>query len=153
MKKRAIEKKGEMRRLKETGEKMWSPSLGVAKVETKREFWERGINCKEKGCQLYILVNTNTQFNTNQRQISTRESNSKELKAPNVTRSRMLGEGDGKLAPMDIWERGSKFGEWEYVYQLFSISKPYFACDLTLMNAYFDKMFHPNFHPVWYGSR
>jgi hypothetical protein len=45
----------------------------------------------------------------------------------------MLGEGNGKLTPTDIWERGSKFGEPEYVYPLLSISKPYFACDLSLM--------------------
>jgi hypothetical protein len=45
----------------------------------------------------------------------------------------MLGEGNERFAPTNIWERGSKFGEKEYVYPLLLISKPYFACDLSLM--------------------
>lgn len=41
----------------------------------------------------------------------------------------MLNEGDKKHVPTNIWERGDGFGEREYVYQLSSISKPYFACN------------------------
>jgi len=46
-----------------------------------------------------------------------------ESKAHNVTRKQMqeLGETDKKLAPIDIWNGSSRFGEGEIVYQLLSI--------------------------------
>jgi hypothetical protein len=62
-----------MRGLKETKERKWSPSPRVVKVETERKFWERAVDCREGGCQSYILVNIHTQFYTNPRRTSTRE--------------------------------------------------------------------------------
>jgi hypothetical protein len=44
-----------------------------------------------------------------------------------------FGKGATNLVKKNIWERGNKFGEKEYVYPLLLISKPYFACDLSLM--------------------
>jgi hypothetical protein len=117
--------------LKETRKGMWSPLPIVTKASTKREFWERGINHKKKGHQSYILANTNTKLNTNQKQTTTREQIQRSL--ANVTGSQMLNEGDKKHVPTNIWERGEGFGEREYVYPLSSISKPYFACDLNHM--------------------
>jgi hypothetical protein len=42
-----------------------------------------------------------------------------------MTRSQMLGDGSEEPAPIYIWERGDGFGEWEYLYPLPLIYKPY----------------------------
>jgi hypothetical protein len=101
---------------------------------------------------LYKLANANTKLNTNQRQTiigkHQAQRNLEKFRTPNMTRSRMLGEGNEKPTPIDIWERGNGFGEWEYLYPLPSIFKPYFACNLSPMITSLRKCLIPTF--IWF---
>ncbi len=50
---------------------------------------------------------TNLQTQTRDKQ----QLESIKLKAPNMTRTQMLGDNDEECTPSNIWERDDKFGE------------------------------------------
>ncbi len=90
MRKRTSRQKGETRKLKETKE-----GEAIAIISS--------------------YENLNNLANTNQRQTTTGKHQAQrsfeKLKAPNMTQIQMLGEGNKKCAPTNIWERGGQFGE------------------------------------------